>query len=81
MNKYAVIELTNKFADGTTRKLELGNFDTDAAVTHVLALKANIGAVNNNVADIETLYLSDNGANFTGIESATLQVIEETTII
>lgn len=70
----AYIELTNGFADGSTRKLELGPFDSDAAVVHSLALKNAIAQVNSDVAVVSSLYLSQGGASFTGITGAVIDV-------
>ena len=73
----AIIELTNSFADETTRKLELGPFDTDAAVAHSMALKANVAAVNSDVSVIASTYLSEGGASFTGITAASITITNE----
>lgn len=73
----AVIELTNTFADETTRKLEIGPFDTDAGVAHSLALKANIASVNSDAAVIGATYLSNGGASFVSISAATITVTDE----
>lgn len=77
----ATIELTNKFADDTTRKLEIGPFDSDAAVVHSMAIKANVNALNADVSEIEDIYISENGAKFTGVESAVITLTEETILI
>lgn len=69
------IKLTNSFADDTTRSLEIGPLASDsAAVTNV---KTNINAVNQNLSDIEDLYLSDSGAKFTGITAASVVTSSE----
>lgn len=73
----AVVELTNSFADETTRKLEIGTFDTDAAVAHSMALKARVAQVNSDVAVISSLYLSEGGASFTGITGASITITNE----
>lgn len=73
-----IISLTNGFADGTTRKLELGPFAQNAAA--VTNVKTNIANVNANVADIENYYLSEGGAKFTGISFASLITTSETEI-
>ena len=69
------IKLTNSFADDTTRSLEIGPLASDsAAVTNV---KTNINTVNQNLSDIEDLYLSDGGAKFTGITAASVVTSSE----
>ena len=69
------IKLTNSFADDTTRSLEIGPLASDsAAVTNV---KTNINTVNQNLSDIEDLYLSESGAKFTGITAASVVTSSE----
>ncbi len=63
-----IIKLENSFADGTTRKMELGNFE-DGVKTPVI-VKAAINNINEHTADIANLYLSEGGASFTGITYA-----------
>ena len=75
-----ILEITNKFDDETTRKLEIGPVDSDAAVAHVIALKANIGQINSNISDISANYLSVGGASFAGITGAAIITTDETEI-
>ena len=68
----AYIEIESVFADDTTRKFELGPFDTDAAVVQSAQAKANIAAVNSEAAVIGSVYLSNGGASFVSIKGATI---------
>lgn len=68
----ATIKVKTAFADETTRELELGPFD--AASTAISNAKANIKTFNENISDIAALYISDGGANCTGIIDATVTV-------
>lgn len=70
----AYIELTNSFADGTTRKLELGPFETDATVVNTATLKSNIAAVNSDTSVLGSLYLSAGGASFSKITGAVVDI-------
>lgn len=76
----AVVELTSSFADETTRKLEIGSFETDAAVAHSMALKAKVAQVNSDVSVISSFYLSEGGASFTGITGARITITDENEI-
>ena len=73
----AVIEITNKFADETTRKLEIGPVDSDAAVAHSLALKANVASINSDTSTLGSIYLSEGGASFIGITGAAITITDE----
>lgn len=75
------ITLTNSFADGTTRKFKLEPFAIDATAVSPATIKSNIRTINNNISELENLYLSDNGAKFTGISGAELTANEETIYI
>ena len=68
----AYLEITNKFADESTRKLEFGPFDSDAAVVHSAAVKLNVAQVNSNAAALSNIYLSEGGASFVEITQAVI---------
>ena len=74
MAKVGSIKLVNQFADDSTRAVELGPIDvtSDAFVN----AKANIKAI--DPSTIASVYLSDNGASYTGVAAATLVEIETT---
>lgn len=63
-----ILKIENSFADGTKRKLELGNF-ADSVITPT-KMHAAINNINANTADIANIYLSEGGASFTGITYA-----------
>ena len=72
----ATMKLTTRFADSDTRVVELGPFDPNSdAITNV---KTNIATFNSNISDLAGLYLSDGGANCTGITAAEVTVKNET---
>ena len=76
MAAQATIKLTTAFADSDTRVVELGPFATNAAA--VTNAKTNIATFNSNIANLNGLYLSDGGANCTGITDAEVIVKSET---
>ena len=61
----STITFQNSFADGTTRNLEIGPFDSSKI--SLSAIKSAVKALNADTAAISSLYLSKNGANFTEI--------------
>lgn len=72
----STISVTFSFADDTTRSVEFGPFATNsAAITNVKTNLKNFGT-----ADIAELYLSDGGANCTGVASASVTTLNETEI-
>ena len=76
MAAQATIKLTTAFADSDTRVVELGPFATNAAA--VTNAKTNIATFNTNIGSLSGLYLSDGGANCTGITDAEVIVKSET---
>lgn len=72
-----VVEVTNGFADETTRKLEIGSLETDATVATAMGLRAKVAQVNSDVSVISSLYLSEGGASFTGIKEASITITDE----
>ncbi len=68
----AILKLTTSFADETTREVELGPFD--ASSTAVTNAKANIATFNNNIEDLQGLYISEGNATCTGITAATVTI-------
>ena len=76
MSAQATMKLTTGFADSDTRVVELGPFDPNSdAITDA---KTNIAAFNSNISDLAGLYISDGGANCTGIIAAEITVKTET---
>jgi len=72
----ATMKLTASFADSDTRVVELGPFDPNSdAITNA---KTNIATFNTNVGSLSGLYISDGGANCTGITAAEIIVKNET---
>ena len=72
----ATMKLTTSFADSDTRVVELGPFDPNSdAITNA---KTNIATFNTNVGSLSGLYISDGGANCTGITAAEIIVKNET---
>ena len=76
MSAQATIKLTTAFADSDTRVVEIGPFATTAAA--VTNAKTNIATFNENISDLAGLYISDGGANCTGITDAEVIVKSET---
>ena len=76
MSAQATIKLTTAFADSETRVVEIGPFATTAAA--VTNAKTNIATFNENISDLAGLYISDGGANCTGITDAEVIVKSET---
>lgn len=74
------IKLENKFADKTTRTLQLGTFDDNNPYIQPETLKASIFNINDNASDLNGLYYSSGGASFVEITSAEI-IIEEKTVI
>lgn len=74
----AKFKLTFGFADASTRDVEVGPFLPSASA--IANVKTNINTVNTNISDIASLYLSDSGANCTGITAAQVIVTNETEI-
>ena len=74
MAKIGSIKLVNQFADDSTRAIELSPIDvtSDAFVN----AKTNIKAI--NPSTIAGIYLSEDGASYTGVAAATLVEIETT---
>lgn len=76
MASTATIKLTTAFADSDTRVVELGPFDPNSdAITNA---KTNIATFNTNIGSLSGLYISDGGANCTGITDAEIIVKNET---
>jgi len=72
----ATMKLTTSFSDSDTRVVEIGPFDPNSdAITNA---KTNIATFNSNISDLAGLYLSDGGANCTGITAAEIIVKNET---
>lgn len=72
------LKLKMAFADETARDIVFEPFAANAAA--ITNAKANIKALNTNPSAIATLYLSDGGANFTGVSAATITVETENEI-
>lgn len=68
------IKIENSFADNTTRKMTIGNFEDNSAAVNQTTVKTNISNINLNAADIANLYLSEGGASFTGITYAEIYI-------
>lgn len=81
MSAKVQIDLTNSFADESTRKITLGTFDMNATNVNVTNLRNTIKSINSDVSNIENLYLSDSGAKFTGITGAVININEKTIFI
>lgn len=73
------ISLKNGFTDGSTRTLTIGTFATDAdAITNA---KENIIQLNDTGVDnLRGKYISDNGANFSGVKEATITTTNKTLV-
>lgn len=61
----STITFTNSFTDGTTRNLVIGPFTTSKI--SLSAIRTAVKDLNNNSASIASLYLSENGSNFSEI--------------
>ena len=74
MAKIGSIKLVNQFADDSTRAIELSPIDvtSDAFIN----AKTNIKAI--DPSTIAGIYLSEDGASYTGVAAATLVEIETT---
>lgn len=72
------IKLTNKFADNSTRDMTIGTLDDSAMTYNQIAEKIKL--INANVAEIENLYLSKDGAKFVEISAAQV-IVDNTTEI
>ena len=64
------LKLTANFADETKREVQIGTLGSNAVVPS--NIRAKVREFNANIADIEDLYLSDSGANCTGITKASI---------
>lgn len=74
MAKIGSIKLVNQFADDSTRAIELGPIDVTSA--SFINAKTNIKAIDPSA--IASIYLSEEGASYTGVAAATLTEIETT---
>ena len=76
MATQAIMKITTGFADESSRVHEFGPFATTAAA--ITNAKTNIASFNENISDLAGLYISDGGANCTGITDAEIHVTTET---
>lgn len=76
MANTAKFKIVNSFSDDSTRDLEFGPFAAGAINSETL--RTNVKTF--DVDAIKNLYLSDEGASFTGITSATIVETNETEI-
>lgn len=75
----STIVLTNSFSDDTTRTLSIGPFTTSSI--SVSGIRNAVKALNSDTSVISALYLSKNGATFTGVKQAKISTSNKTVII
>ena len=74
----STLKIRASFTDETSRDHEFGPFATDAAA--ITNIKNNIKTFNNNISELEGLYISDVGASCIGITAASIITSTETEI-
>ena len=74
----STLKIKTAFADEATRDHEFGPFATTAAA--ITNIKTNIATFNNNIENLQGLYLSDGGASCVGITAASIVTATETEI-
>lgn len=74
----SILKVTTSFTDDTTREHELGPFKPTASV--LTNVKTNIATFNTNVGSLSGIYISEGGAECTGITAASITTTEETEI-
>lgn len=72
----ATLKLTTAFADETTRDLEIGPLAVTAAEKETIRTRVK----SFDPATVSGIYISDGGANCTGISAASIIVTNETEI-
>ena len=78
MAAQSFLKITTGFADDTKREHEFGPYKPNAAA--IVNAKSNIAAFNQNISNLSGLYISDGGANCTGIVAAQIVTTAETEI-
>lgn len=73
------ITLTNTFADGAKRELVIGPFNTSSI--HLSSIRAAVKSLNDDSSTISTLYLSDDGANFSEVSQVKIVNSDQTIIV
>lgn len=68
----ATIKLTTKFADNSTRALNIGTFDSNNPAILPPTVKAKIKALNADPSEIAPFYLSIKGKPFTEISECSI---------